>query len=65
MCMYVCIFVCMYNSDYRKLDEWKLLMTDDLSSQIWFDSSEDSEEDREEEYTNELVDVSSELTEKE
>ncbi|XP_011340545.1 kelch domain-containing protein 4 isoform X2 [Ooceraea biroi] len=54
--------------DYRKLDEWKTLMADDLSSQTWFDSSEDSEdseEDSEEECDNELVDDNGELREKE
>jgi len=37
-----------YNADCRKLDEWKILMADDLSSQIWFDSSENSEENENE-----------------
>jgi len=37
----ICII---YNADCRKLDEWKTLMADDLSSQTWFESSENSEE---------------------
>ncbi|XP_011706623.1 PREDICTED: kelch domain-containing protein 4 isoform X1 [Wasmannia auropunctata] len=37
-----------YNLDCRKLDEWKTLIADDLSSQTWFESSENSEEDENE-----------------
>ncbi|KAL0115556.1 hypothetical protein PUN28_010819 [Cardiocondyla obscurior] len=33
-----------YTLDCRKLDEWKVLIADDLSLQTWFDSSESSEE---------------------
>jgi len=32
-------------TDCRKLDEWKTLRLDDLSSQTWFDSSEENEDD--------------------
>lgn len=39
---YINIYV--YNADCRRLDEWKTLIADDLSSQTWFDSSESSEE---------------------
>jgi hypothetical protein len=42
--------------DYRKLDDWKTLMTDDLSTQTWFDSSEDSSENSEEECDKESTD---------
>ncbi|GAB1862226.1 Kelch domain-containing protein 4 isoform X1 [Camponotus japonicus] len=34
-----------YSLDCRKLDEWKTLRLDDLSSQTWFDSSEENEDD--------------------
>ncbi|XP_039314143.1 kelch domain-containing protein 4 isoform X2 [Solenopsis invicta] len=43
-----CTFSDFYSLDCRKLDEWKTLMVDDLSSQTWFDSSESSEEDENE-----------------
>jgi len=33
-----------YSLDCRKLDEWKTLIADDVSSQTWFESSESSEE---------------------
>ncbi|XP_003396468.1 kelch domain-containing protein 4 isoform X1 [Bombus terrestris] len=31
-----------YSLDYRKLDEWNTILRDDLSSQIWYDSSDSS-----------------------
>lgn len=48
--MYVCVCVCKTHIclcyiDCRKLDEWKTLRLDDLSSQTWFDSSEENEDD--------------------
>ncbi|XP_012215600.1 kelch domain-containing protein 4 [Linepithema humile] len=42
-----------YSMDCRKLDEWKTLIADDLFSQEWFDSSDDSEEDKESENEDE------------
>ncbi|TGZ54805.1 Kelch domain-containing protein [Temnothorax longispinosus] len=37
-----------YSLDCRRLDEWKTLIADDLSSQTWFDSSESSEDNENE-----------------
>ncbi|XP_076286943.1 kelch domain-containing protein 4 [Lasioglossum baleicum] len=34
-----------YSLDCRKLDEWRTIIKDDLSSQTWFDSSSSSSED--------------------
>jgi len=59
LCIYIFIYLYIYifiYLDYRKLDEWKTLMTDDLSTQIWFDSSEDSSENSEEECDKESID---------
>ncbi|XP_050448793.1 kelch domain-containing protein 4-like isoform X3 [Cataglyphis hispanica] len=50
-----------YSLDCRKLDEWKILRLDDLSSQTWFDSSEDNEDEgNEEDEENEDEDISHE-----
>ncbi|XP_033328312.2 kelch domain-containing protein 4 [Megalopta genalis] len=34
-----------YSLDYRKLDEWRTIMADDVSSQTWYNSSSSSSED--------------------
>ncbi|XP_031828321.2 kelch domain-containing protein 4 isoform X1 [Nomia melanderi] len=34
-----------YTLDCRKLDEWRTIIADDLSSQVWFDSSSSSSEE--------------------
>ncbi|XP_011636186.2 LOW QUALITY PROTEIN: kelch domain-containing protein 4 [Pogonomyrmex barbatus] len=54
-----------YSLDCRKLDEWKILIANDLSSQTWFDSSEssdedESEDDSEQEENNKLININEE-----
>lgn len=35
-------------TDYKKLDEWNTIIKDDLSSQVWLDSSSSGSEDEDE-----------------
>lgn len=65
----ICIWICVCYTDCRKLDEWKILRLDDLSSQTWFDSSEENEDEEdisneEQSDDNELVDINEKLREK-
>ncbi|XP_066587276.1 kelch domain-containing protein 4 [Prorops nasuta] len=41
-----------YALDFRKQDEWKTIVSDDLSSQTWYESSSDTEQDDDEEDDN-------------
>lgn len=56
--LYLVIFI-----DYRKLDEWKTILEDDLSSQTWYDSSdsstdnEDTDTDDNNENENDFIDM--------
>lgn len=49
-----------YSLDCRKLDEWKILMADDLFSQEWLDSSDDSEDKEDEDEEDEDKDEAEE-----
>lgn len=65
----ICIWIYVCYIDCRKLDEWKILRLDDLSSQTWFDSSEENEDEEdisneEQSDDNELVDINEKLREK-
>ncbi|XP_076248349.1 kelch domain-containing protein 4 [Calliopsis andreniformis] len=42
-----------YSLDCRKLDEWKTIIADDISSQTWFESSSSSSEDESTDGTDE------------
>lgn len=58
--LYLVIFIFL---DCRKLDEWKTILEDDLSSQTWYDSSdsstdnEDIDTDDNNENENDLIDM--------
>lgn len=50
-----------YSLDCRKLDEWRTILKDDLSSQTWYDSSDsssDSDSSDEDDSENEQMDTS-------
>ncbi|KZC08287.1 PREDICTED: kelch domain-containing protein 4 [Dufourea novaeangliae] len=54
----------LYSLDYRKLDEWRTIITNDLSTQTWFESSSsdsdentDSSDEDENDSENERMDV--------
>lgn len=48
----------LYSLDTRKLDEWKTIIADDLSSQTWFESDSSSSEDESDEDENDSTDES-------
>lgn len=55
-----------YSLDCRKLDEWRTILRDDLSSQTWYDSSDSStdNEDTDDSNENDLINMQLDINEK-